>query len=124
MMVTILKPDFIYCDERGNLTQLVHEGYAQVNVVRSQKETERGGHLHRDNAEVFYVVEGSFDLRAWQGTDEETYRFSGGDMFRIERNVAHSFIYLEDTILVALYDKGIESGGEKDIIPAEPPKIQ
>ncbi len=120
MMITILEPDFEFGDERGSLVQLVHAGYSQVNVVRSQKGTERGGHLHRDNVETFYVVEGAFLLRVWRGTTEETYEFTSGAMFRIERGVAHSFFYREDTILVALYDRGVEKEGEKDIVPVRP----
>ena len=37
-------------------------------------------------------------------------------MFDIPPLVAHDFIFLDDTILIGLYDKGVElANGEKDI---------
>ena len=43
-MIKILKPDFVFEDERGSLVQLVREGYKQINVVVSKAGYERGRH--------------------------------------------------------------------------------
>lgn len=119
-MVTVIKPDFVFEDERGRLVQLVHEGFTQFNVVTSKAGFIRGKHCHRLNREGFYVVDGSFVLEAKLGDKTETYEFSKGDMFIIEPDVMHTFDYREDSTLVAFYDKGVElPDGTKDIIPEE-----
>ena len=55
-MITVIKPDFVFEDERGSLVQLVHEGYKQINVVTSKAGVKRGRHYHKLNREGFYVV--------------------------------------------------------------------
>lgn len=116
-MIKMLKPDFEFSDDRGKLTQLVREGYKQVNVVRSKAGTFRGGHCHKLNREAFYIIEGSLEITVRKDGAEEKHIFSAGDMFEIETMVYHDFRYLSDTVLVGLYDKGVElDNGEKDIV--------
>ena len=115
-MYKILTPDFCHEDTRGALVQLVHEGYKQVNVVFSKGGTVRGGHYHRWNREAFYVIEGVCEVTLLERNSEETRVFSTGEFFLIEPNVGHIFHYLEDTILVGLYDKGVETDDGIDII--------
>ena len=43
-MITFLRPDFSFSDERGFLVQLCREGWKQVNVSGSCAGTRRGGH--------------------------------------------------------------------------------
>ena len=116
-MIKILRPDFVFEDERGSLVQLVREGYRQINVVTSRAGVERGRHYHALNREGFYVVEGAFRVEAKLGDRKETFRFVKGDMFIIEPMVVHTFDYEEDSVLVAFYDRGVELlDGTKDII--------
>lgn len=116
MLINILETDFKFADERGSLVQLVHEGYEQVNVVFSYKNSIRGNHIHKENREAFYVISGAFRLEVTQENQKETYHFRTGDMFEIEPYVMHSFVYLEDTLLVSMYSKGVElQNGVKDI---------
>lgn len=116
-MIKILKPDFIFEDERGSLVQLVREGYKQINVVVSKAGYERGRHYHALNREGFYVVEGSFTVEASLDGRKELFSFGKGDMFLVEPNVVHTFDYKEDSILVSFYDRGVElPDGTKDII--------
>lgn len=116
-MIKIIKPDFVFEDERGCLVQLVHEGWKQINVAVSKAGFERGNHFHRLNREGFYVIEGNFTVEAKLGNEKQIYDFKKGDMFIIEPNVVHRFVYHEDSILVAFYDNGVElSDGTKDII--------
>ena len=111
-MLKIKKTDFEFADERGTLVQLIHEGYRQVNVITSKKGVVRGGHYHKENEEAFYIISGSLKITV---ADRE-YIFKAGDFFCIEPNDMHSFYYLEDTVLVSLYSKGVEKvTGEKDI---------
>lgn len=116
MLIEILSPDFIHEDERGRLTQLVHEGYEQFNIIFSKKDVLRGDHFHKENKETFYVISGKFRLDAEKDGERESYTFSEGDMFLIPEYVMHSFYYEEDTWLASMYDKGVEKlDGTKDI---------
>lgn len=115
-MIEIIRPDFKFQDERGILIQLVHEGFKQYNVIFSKKGVLRGDHYHKENREAFFVISGSFELKVRNALREEKYTFERGDMFLIPPNLVHSFYYLEDTLLVSMYDLGVERlDGTKDI---------
>lgn len=119
-MITIRKPDFEFEDDRGKLTQLVREGFSQVNVVRSKAGTVRGGHCHRLNKEAFYILEGRVEVALRRDGEEQTHTFCAGDMFVIDEGVYHDFRFTVDTLLVGLYSRGVETGdGAMDIIPEE-----
>ena len=108
MLINILKPDFTFNDDRGTLVQLVHEGYSQMNVVTSKKGVFRGGHYHKINREVFYIISGHFKFTAEKNGIVDEYDFKDGDRFEVLPSVLHSFDFLVYTILVALYDIGVE----------------
>lgn len=117
MLIQVLSTDFHFKDERGTLTQLVHDGYKQVNVISTRKGVQRGGHYHRLNSEAFYVLEGRVELTARKDGERESRVFGTGDFFGIGPDVSHDFLFLEDTVLVSMYDQGVElSDGTKDII--------
>lgn len=116
MLIEILKPDFCFEDNRGKLTQLVHEGYKQVNVLFTKKGVERGSHYHKENKEIFYIISGSLKLNVSRDSISEEYYFKAGDMFLIPEYVMHSFFYEEDTLKVSMYSNGVEkNNGTKDI---------
>lgn len=116
MLIKWMEPDFSFQGPQGILKQLVHNGWVQVNVIDYVKGAKTGNHYHKVNQECFYVVKGRFLLRVWNDQQSEEYEMAPGDMFVILPYVYHAFEYLEDSILVALYDKGVEiSGTEKDI---------
>lgn len=124
MYIRIVKPDFQFTDDRGRLTQLVHEGYKQVNYILSYAGEFRGGHYHRYNRELFYVISGGLELEVWPVdhggcAGVERYTFYPGDMFEIPENMVHGFRFTETTSLVSMYTQGVEkASGEKDIIGA------
>ena len=114
----MLKPDFHFEDDRGTLIQLVHCGYRQVNVIRSIAGVIRGGHYHKKNHEAFYVVEGDCEVTFIEGERKQTRVFSAGEFFQIEPHIGHVFHYLSNTVMIGLYDLGVEEeNGEKDIFP-------
>ena len=116
MLITYLKPDFVFENDAGSLKQLVHDGWKQVNVITSRPGSVRGGHYHKYNREGFYVVKGRFLLTVWEKETREEYEMKEGDMFLIPPYVFHTFEYQEDTTLVSLYSEGVERfGSEKDI---------
>lgn len=114
-----LNVDFYFEDVRGSLTQLVHSGYDQINVLFTKAGVERGGHFHKQSTECFYVVKGSVTVTATLGDNEETITFKQNDFFKVKPYVVHSMSFPEDCILVAMYDMCVELyDGTKDIFPA------
>lgn len=120
-MYEIIKTDFEFTDERGSLIQLVHEGYEQVNVLVTHKGVFRGGHGHRTRNEIFYVINGKVQVlfEDKNGKKEEAI-FKKDDFFKIHPMVIHSMEFLEETIMVAMYDSCIiNADGTKDIYNPE-----
>lgn len=117
MLIEILEPNFRNESDKGTLLQLVREGWKQVNVVVYRKGVISGGHYHKYNEECFYIISGAIELTVWKYDDEkEKYEFHTGDMFKISKYVFHTFVYKENSMLVALYDNGVELDGDtKDI---------
>lgn len=117
-LVKIIKPDFIFEDERGLLAQLTHKPYGQINAVFTKKGAVRGNwHYHRTTEEAFFIISGLVDVYLRLDDFQEKHTFKTGDMFIIPENVKHTFDYKEDTYLVAMYTSGVElEDGTKDII--------
>ena len=117
-LIEILKPDFVFTDDRGTLAQLAHEGYTQVNAVYTKKGAVRGNrHYHKNTREAFYILRGKVTVTASLGAETEKRTFCTGEMFCIRENVRHTFAYEEDTYLVVLYTVPVESAdGTKDIV--------
>lgn len=117
-LVEILKPDFVFEDERGMLSQITHSDFAQVNAVFTKKGAVRGNyHYHRFTKEIFFVISGEIKISLYLDDLSEEYTFTGGDMFMIPEKVRHSFEFCEDTYLVAFYTSRVElEDGTKDII--------
>lgn len=116
MNIEIIQPDFCLDNEKGRLVQLVHDGWKQFNVLISPQGSNRGGHFHKINRECFYVIEGKMKLIIGDKKNELIKQFGPGDFFVIPPYTLHSLAFEEKTILVALYDIGIErENGEKDI---------
>lgn len=117
-LVEILKPDFVYEDDRGTLVQVTHDSYAQVNTVFTKKGAIRGNyHYHKSTKEVFFVVSGEIKVKLYFDGVQEEHLFKNGDMFMIPENVRHYFEYIEDTYLIAFYTSRVElEDGTKDII--------
>lgn len=116
-LIEFIKPNFEFQDERGSLTQLFREGWSQVNFITSEKGSLRGGHYHKNNLEMFYIISGDIklhlkDLRT--GVTEE-YLLTKGDMFKIKANISHSFNFLSSCQLISAYDIGVETKSGMDI---------
>lgn len=116
MLYQLKKLDFVHEDNRGVLKQLVHGGYRQINVIMSKKGVSRGGHYHKQNTEAFYIISGAGEVNLIRDGETDIFHFTTGSFFEIPAYVAHSFHFLEDTILVSMYSLGVEKGdGSKDI---------
>lgn len=115
MTYRLLEPEFSHKDERGSLLQLVSKGYSQVNVLSSKRGVTRGGHYHKVCHEAFYVVSGTVRVTLEKDGAVETADFTEGSFFEIEPYTAHEMYFLEDCVMVALYDKPVETEDGKDI---------
>ena len=121
MLIEKMKVDFEYKDDRGTLTQLIHKGYSQVNVITSKGGIFRGGHYHELNTEAYYVIQGSCKVKAYRDGKETVEVFSAGDFFRIGPYITHDFYYLEDSVLITMYSLGVEleDGKMDSYVPQE-----
>lgn len=119
MLLTKVEPNFIFENESGKLVQLVREGFSQFNVITSVAGSKRGGHYHKINKEGFYIISGKFKLILEDDGKRENYVLGSGDMFVIQPYQKHFFEYLEDTVLVSMYDKGVELPRDKKDIYTE-----
>ena len=116
MLVERMKPNFEFKNSEGSLIQLVREGWKQIKVLYSKKDSKRGGHYHKICNEAFYIVSGKIKLFLEKGDEKEEENFKEGEMFMITPYIKHTFVFLEDTVMVSMYDKGVElENGEKDI---------
>ena len=119
MLVELLRPNYEHSDDRGKLVQLIREGYKQINVIESKAGSFRGGHYHNFNREAFYIIRGGVRLTVCKDGESETHDFKPGDMFVIPAGVTHDFLFLSDTVLVSMYENGVElKDGKMDILHA------
>ncbi len=119
-LIEFIKPDFSFADERGYLHQLCRDGWKQVNVSFSKSGVFRGGHYHKQNREAFYIIDGEIEIGLKKGEKSETVVVKSGDFFILQPFALHSFNFKKDTLMVALYDHGVENAdGTKDIFAAE-----
>ncbi len=105
-----LSPVFKFSDERGSIIQLFQGNHEQVNILRCAKNSIRGGHYHKLNTEAFYIIDGSVTVKLRMLEDnlsEEIKTFVKDDYFEIPPNVNHELEFMEDTLMAAVYDKGI-----------------
>ena len=108
--------DFQYKDERGSLTQLVHEGFSQINILESKKGSVRGSHFHKESIEAFYLIKGSVRVELISKDKRESILFKQGDFFEIPINVLHNMSFPEYCLMLQMYDKPVEkTNGIKDI---------
>ena len=115
MIYRSLAPEFTHRDNRGSLTQLVSHGYSQVNILISHSGAMRGGHFHKACREAFYVISGSVTVCFEKAGFKETVDFKQGDFFEIEPYTVHEMCFPEDCVMVALYDRPVETPEGKDI---------
>ena len=108
--------DFNNTDYRGSLTQLIHDGFKQVNVLETKKDVERGSHYHKHCVEAFYVISGSVKVTLWDEQEQEIVVFNKGDFFEIKPYIFHKMLFLEDSLMVQLYNEPVENADKsKDI---------
>lgn len=115
-MYRVRKVDFQHRDERGSLTQLIHDGYKQVNVLESKTGAVRGVHFHKRAIEAFFLISGSVEVEFKGKEEEEKVVFKRGEFFEILPFVLHNMCFPEDCLMVQMYDiPVVNEDGTKDI---------
>ena len=108
--------DFRHNDFRGSLTQLVHEGYKQINVLITKEGADRGAHFHKVATEAFFLITGSVKVDFVGKEEKQIVEFGKNDFFEIQPMVLHDMHFTEDCIMVQMYDIPVENpDGSKDI---------
>lgn len=117
MLIEFIKTDFEFQDERGTITQLVHDNWKQVNYITTKAGVLRGNHYHKNNEEAFYIISGEFELELLDinTNEKESHTIKTGDFFIIRRNLSHSFNFTKDTNLISMYSNGVEEKDNMDI---------
>lgn len=116
----ILQPDFEYSDQRGQLKQLVHDGWKQVNVLITNAGVVRGVHYHKASREAFYLISGSVNVRFRNGEEYAERHFEKGDFFSVFPGAVHEMSFPEECMMVQMYDNPVEKeDGSKDIYIGE-----
>ena len=109
-MFKVLEPIFSSSDDRGSIVQLFQGNCSQVNILHCKEGSVRGNHYHKINTESFYVVDGQVEVTLKtldQNPIVETKIFSKEAFFAILPNISHEMFFKKDTVMVAVYDKGI-----------------
>ena len=116
-LIEFVKPDFNFEDERGSLTQLFRNGWNQVNYISSEKGSVRGGHYHKKNSEMFFIISGDIKLtlKDIKSFNTEEYILTKGDMFVIRKDISHNFEFISQWQLITAYDNGVETDSGMDI---------
>ena len=115
-MISFLHMDFEFTDERGWLRQLTHDTWKQVYVSQTKAGEFRGKHYHAHNREAFYIISGEIEIFLEKDGEQRHLTVKNNDFFAIEPGTVHTFTFNQDTLMVIMYDKGIEeANGIKDI---------
>lgn len=117
-MIRRLKVNESFVDERGMICEILNMRNQQVNYLYSKAGAIRGRHYHKENQEIFYVVSGEVIVKASainHFKKAESFNFKTGDLFLVEPYTLHEFLFLKDTQMIAIYDRGIKIGNFKDI---------
>ena len=119
-LYSIREIDFRHKDSRGCLTQLVHEGFQQINVLETRAGVTRGGHFHKLSTEAFYVLSGAVEVELAKRAESEKTVFQAGDFFEIKPYTLHSMFFPVDCVMVQMYDHPVEQAdGSKDIYSSD-----
>lgn len=102
------KTDFVNCDERGKLVQILHKNCKQVNLLISKKGTMRGNHYHKKAKESFFIITGDVKVIFSYKDQKEEKTFKQDDFFEIYPLVKHEMYFLSDCTMIAIYNRNID----------------
>jgi dTDP-4-dehydrorhamnose 3,5-epimerase-like enzyme len=102
-----------WVDEKGEFAQIAYkEEIRHLAFFELKKVSFRGGHVHKEKEEVFYVIRGRIQaiFRDMETLRQEEHILVKGDRIRVKTNCGHIFYGLEDSLVVEyspqVYNKG------------------
>ncbi len=112
-MIEFCKPYFSHKDDRGEISGIIQKGeWMEVNIIRSKKNTVRGGHYHKHTHELFIILSGEIEVML-QDKFESCRVLSGtvkkGDVFIINPYVWHTFNIKKNSTWINMLDKPINA---------------
>ena len=115
-----------YIDDRGKiLNYYLDNKINHVGLIDSVKGSVRGNHYHPEQIQSCILISGKYlsvtkNLN-YENSNIETRLVKAGDISIIRKNIAHTMIFLEDSIFLNLVDgeRAHENYGETHTFPLE-----
>jgi dTDP-4-dehydrorhamnose 3,5-epimerase-like enzyme len=98
-----------HVDDRGIFWQIAQNGWGEINFVETHAGKQRGKHFHKENYELFFIIEGQVEvmLRSLKQPEPQKVKVSKGEAILIEPYELHTFYSQQDTRWMVLLSKGI-----------------
>lgn len=96
-------------DARGKI-RFYSFGKMKINLIETRKGFARGGHYHKYGQD-HTLISGQMEVRLYNiSTNQETIQtFKAPSIIHIQKNIAHLFIALEDSIFIETFDSEYEA---------------
>ena len=97
-------------DHRGGFWPIAQSGWAEVNYAETHAGKLRGNHFHKENYELFFIIDGEVEvtLRSLKRPEPETVVVSGGEAILLEPYELHTFYSRSETRWIVLLSTGID----------------
>ena len=99
-------------DSRGTITDIfVQDPKQHCTIIVTNKGCVRGNHFHKLSRQHDFIVSGSFEVFSQRVGESAVERMIVGpyDLVTWDRNVAHEFVALEDSVMITFVD-GVRGG--------------
>ena len=99
------KINFEYSDKRGKLIEICRDmRWSQMNLLTVKKGFSRGGHYHKRNLELFFMIEGKCAIKIVNLRNRKVSRFIAKekDVFIVEPYQTHYLKGLKDSKMAVL----------------------
>lgn len=97
----------------GTTEEVYNDGYISVNLLTIKAGGYCSEHKHAHKANRFFIVAGALQLSQWVGMDgdgpPDVTCVNSGQSTAIPAGVWHSFLALEDTWALEIYDVRLEA---------------
>ena len=120
-----IKPEFI--DERGFISRVIDQDKYKIRsilYIKRKKDSRGADHFHKKDAHYVYVLSGKVK-RSEKNMKDSTSKIESvilgpGDIVLTPANVAHSDVFLEDSVIMAFTTENRDQKDyEKDTVRVE-----
>lgn len=107
-------------DERGEIWDILNETVAHVGMLPTKKGALRGNHYFKTSKRYAFVMSGKFEVflaSASSSEKVEKHIMEKGDIVEIPPGIIHTFIALEDSVLIGMDTVSrAKDGYEKEMV--------